>query len=705
MNKTTHSYTFLKVTMSIAILFLVAMLYWSTLLLEEDLKKLTSSIRILRQDIENLRSDTHKQTHLLLEGFSSQLTTTTRNEGRSAKYPHMDPNLPNLLEKDPFYKETLPQLLGANFPMNGMRHETRLGRPENFHPFNPFADAAHLIGLCSGSIAKMQFGKYETLTPFLALKLEAKPLAENKGFEYWVYLRDDIYWKPLKPEFFPRELQLAPHFLKKHKVTAADFKFYYDAIMNPNVESGRAMAIRDYLGDIEEFRIVDPLTFVVRWKQEPVYSAELGKEVLKVRYTAKGLTGGLQPLPQFIFQYFADGRKIIEEDDDPTAYQTNSVWAQNFSHHWAKNIIPSCGPWQFEGFNDEEIVFEKNPDFFEPYHVLVKNLTYTFKESLEGVWQDFKAGKTDMVTLAPNQLSEYEEFLKSPTYLEQKIQGLGIKEIEYVDKSYFYIGWNQATPFFADREVRRAMTMAIDRNRIISHNLNEMGVAVTGPFNLYSPAYDESIVSWPYDPDEAKRLLDLAGWIDRDGDGIRDKIVDGKLIPFRFTLSFYAKSYTAKVVSEYISTTLKEIGIDCRLNGMDVTDISRKFEDKSFDALYMGWSLPPPPEEPRQIWHSKMALTKGSSNAIGFSHAEADKIIETLEYEYDSDKRLTLYHRLHQIIHEEAPYTFLYSPKVKLLYREYVKNLFIPRDRQDLIPGANIGEPDSTIIYLEKSFQ
>ncbi len=710
MIKNSLGFTIFKFIATLLILFFLGMIYWSLILLEDDMKHLTTSFRDLKQEVEGMRIDTQKMRTSLGEISSNKahdLTSrSSSNEERSesiseAKYSHMDPKLPNLFEKDLFYKKTLPLILGDHFRPFGIRHEGRLGHPENFHPFNAFRDVGTMVNMCTGSIAEMQFGKYETLAPSLAIKMEAKPLASSpKAFEYWVFLRDDLFWQPLKEEHFPKDVQLDAHFLQKHKVTAYDFKFFYDAIMNPSVEAGRAFSLRSYYADIEEFRVIDPLTFVVRWKQEPIYDFELGKEVPKVRYSAKGLTGSLQPLAQFVFQYFADGKKIVEEDQDPMTYQTNSVWAQNFTNHWAKNVIPSCGPWQFGGSTDEGILFQRNSDYFDSNAVLVNGLNYTFKENLEGIWQDFKSGKSDMLTLSPSQLPEYEEFLKSPAYAYQRSEGLAIRELDYVDKSFFYIGWNQATPWFEEREVRKAMTLAIDRNRIIAHNLNEMGVAITGPFYRYSPAYDPSIEAWPYDPDEAKRILDHAGWIDRDGSGIRGKIIDGKQVPFRFTLTYYAKSFAAKVVSEYIATTLKEIGVECRLSGIDITDISRLFEDKSFDALYMGWALAAPPEEPRQIWHSSGSAVKGSSNAVSFKNKEADKIIEALEYEYDPEKRKALYHRFHSIIHHEQPYTFLYSPKVKLLYREYVKNLFIPRDRQDLIPEADVSEPDYKIIYI-----
>ena len=125
------------------------------------------------------------------------------------------------------------------------------------------------------------------------------------------------------------------------------------------------------------------------------------------------------------------------------------------------------------------------------------------------------------------------------------------------------------------------------------------------------------------------------------------------------------------------------------------------FEDKNFDALSMGWGLGTPPEDIKQLWSSAGAKEKGSSNAIGFSNKETDQIIDQLAYESDPEKRNELYHQFGAIFHEQAPYTLLYTPKVALLYREYVRNVFIPADRQDLIPGANIAQPDSSIYYLK----
>jgi len=675
------NFSFLKGIALFAIAALLGMVWWSSSLVEKDLK-------ILRAAVEELKSEgNHRSPNL---AHAAPIPLQTRR--------HIDPKYPNLLEEDPFYAHTLPALLKPSFQPKGVRREALIGHPEHLHPFNNFRDVSNMQQMCVSTVAQLKFGQYETMAPDLAIKIEARARKDFPSIvEYWVHLRENVFWAPLSKTHFPTNFELSSHFLKKHPVTAHDFKFYYDAVMNPSVSEPKAASLRTYFNDIEDFEVIDDLTFVVRWK------VHQEGEQLKTKYSALNLTGSLQPLARFVFQYLADGAKIVEDDSDPDTYRTNSVFAQNFAHHWAKNVIPSCGPFIFDGMNEEGIKFRRNPDHYNPYAVLVEAVHYSFKESFDAVWQDFKAGNLDLCHLSPNQLLEMESFLKSPEYKQQLADGLGIESIDYVDRCFYYLGWNMATDFFENARVRQAITMAIDRKRIIDQNLNQMAVAITGPFFCFSPSYDPRVSDWPYNPLESKRILEQEGWVDLNGDGVRDKIIDGKRVPFRFRLCYFVKSLSAKVIAEYIATSLKEIGIDCQIYGLDITDLSRQFDDKTFDAIFMGWKLGTPPDDPRQIWHSAGAREKGSSNAIGFAHPQIDKIIEALNYERSPQDRKKLYHQFHQIIRDEAPYTFLYTPKVRLLYRTRLKNLFIPRERQDLIPGADIPEPNVEVTYIEQS--
>lgn len=692
MNKEPTSLYIFRYILGVIAVFLLGMIYWSTTLLEEDLKMLRSDIAQVKSDIFSLRSDITK---LAVDCAKISAAASQSTQGEIKK-PENDNNL---LHEDPFYEITLPELLGRNFSPKGTRTMASIGKPNNLHPFSGWADVGAWYDLCNITLSKLQFGIYETMTPYMATKIEERINPETGTGEFWVFIRDDVFWQPLKQQWFPADLQLAPQFLEKHPVTAADFKFFYDAMMNPHVQEPGAVAGRTYFNAIEEFRIIDDHTFVVRWKAgNPPGNGNKPR----IKYLAKQLTGELKPLPSHVFQYFSNGKKIVEDDSDSNTYRINSVWAQNFTQHWAKNIIVSCGPWTFAGMTDQKISFTRNPDFFLPLEALSANIDIYFKNTPENVWQEFKANRLDSYRLQPNQQGEFQEFLKSPSYLAQAKAGAGINRLDYVARSYAYIGWNEAKPYFSSANVRKAMTLAIDRKRIVDQYLNGLGIETSGPFYRYSPAYDNSIVPFPFNPEEAKRILENEGWIDSRGNGIREKIIDGVRVPFSFSLTYFVKNPTTKGICEYIATTLKDIGVDCRLHGVDIADLAAAFEDKSFDALTMAWSLGTPPEDPRQLWHSSGAKEKGSSNGIGFANAEVDAIIDALDYEYDPAIRKTLYYRFDAIIHEQQPYTFLYTPKAAFVYREQLQNVFIPADRQDLVPGANIGEPDATIFWIKE---
>lgn len=715
------------------------MLYWSSELLERDVKYLTAYTEKMKEDLESSRVemqllknevvkiilDDQKNDQKLLEGIFHNAKNIERlesNPQRVSAYmpqsdnkpsaapisltfsdtetkdrPFIDPKLANLLTKDEFKSEILPSLLGQNFKATGVRRGATVGRPPDLHPFRNEATVQNLVDLCQSSLAQMHVGKYETMAPSFAIKIEERENEKTQEKEFWVHLRRGLTWQPLNPKNFPADFYLHPWFLKKHPVTAHDFKFYVDAVQNTAVES--AAPYRNYWGDIKEIEVKDKETFVVRWKGEKTQKG--GEEKLRVRYLAKSLTGSLKPLPCFVYKYFPDGRKIIEDDAAIDSYQTNSVWGQNFENHWAKGVIVSCGPWVFDSINDERVVFKRNKAFFDPLAVLVDSMEISFKSTPDSIWQDYKLGELDTYSLLPDQLVELEEFEQSSEYLQQKKQGMGIHRLDYLRRAYNYLGWNQATHYFADKKVRLAMTHAIDRKRIIEQNLNGMGMEISGPFFINSPSNDANILPHKFDQEKARALLEEAGWYDQDGDGIRDKMIEGKLVPFSFNLCYYVKNPVTKINCEYVATALKEIGVQCNLNGLDISDLSSKFSEKSFDAIYFGWALGSPPETPRQLWHSKGAKESGSSNAIGFSNQEADEIIDALDFEFDLAKRQELYHRFHQIIHEEAPYTFLYTSKTSFLYRDYLQNVFIPSQRQDLIPGANVAEPQSELFWIK----
>lgn len=660
--------TFLKIFLCLGALFFLAMMWWSYSEQEADI----NSIKISLEKIENkLKAPTH----------TAPVSVESKRVIPSSLKKVGDPAYPNLLEEDLYFADVLPKQLGDSFMPHGTLRSATIGKPDNLNPLSNWAQVRAWTGLCITSAARQKYGIFESLSPNMALKMEERA----EGAEFWFYLRNDVYWEPLNPAWFPVNAKLAPQFLEKHLVTAHDYKFYFDVFMNPSVSEAGALALRTIYEDIKEVEVIDDFTFVVRWKTP--------------KYVARLSSAAFTPLPRFVYQHFMDGEKIIENDSDPDTYRKNPIWALNFSKHWANNIIVSCGPWIFDGMTDKQIKFKRNPNYFFPLDALTEARETGIRFSSDTIWQDFKEEKLDTYELRPEQFLEFEQFLKSPLYNSQNSK---IEKLEFPAQIYTYLGWNQARPWFKSAKVRQALTMSIDRNRIVRQTLNDKGTVIHGTFLSSSNGFDPSIKPWLFDPIRAKQQLEEEGWYDSKGTGIIQKNIDGQETPFRFTLTYYVKNLTSKATVEYIATALEAVGIKVDLNGVDIADLTKVFEDKDFDALLMGWQLGSPPEELRQLWSSEEADKKGSSNAFDFRNKEADDIIEKLDYEKDIAKRTALYRRFDQIIHEEQPYTFLYSPITTLLYRSWMKNIFIPEKRQDLIPGANVLEPSLDVSWIDK---
>ncbi len=210
--------------------------------------------------------------------------------------------------------------------------------------------------------------------------------------------------------------------------------------------------------------------------------------------------------------------------------------------------------------------------------------------------------------------------------------------------------------------------MLLDRQTILDKLLFGLGIVVSGSSYVNSPDYDAQIAPYPYDPQEAVRLLEEAGWVDHDGDGVRDR--DG--IPFSFEFLIAAGSKFAEQLATIFQENLKRVGIQMEIRRLEWAVFIQKIQSRDFDACTLGWSLSWE-TDPYQIWHSSQRA--GGSNFVGFAHDEADRLIEGARQEFDSERRRRLYHRLHRILHEEQPYTFLFTTKALIAVHRRIENV------------------------------
>jgi peptide/nickel transport system substrate-binding protein len=230
-----------------------------------------------------------------------------------------------------------------------------------------------------------------------------------------------------------------------------------------------------------------------------------------------------------------------------------------------------------------------------------------------------------------------------------------VHRIKFFSPNYNWIGWNEERPWFADPRVRQAMNYAIDTEGIRKSYLFGLDRPTTCHFYLDSSACDRSLAPRSYDPARAAQLLDEAGWSERDGDGIRVK--DGQ--PFRFTFLMNADSVFLEKLTPYLQQELRKLGVQMEIRKVDWAHFVKLVDEHQFDATSLRWGNTDVVQDPYEIWHSSQ--TKDGSNFVSFKDPKADALIEQARAILDDARRNELYRKLGRLLHEEAPYTFLYS--------------------------------------------
>ncbi|HOM88930.1 MAG TPA: peptide-binding protein, partial [Spirochaetota bacterium] len=117
-----------------------------------------------------------------------------------------------------------------------------------------------------------------------------------------------------------------------------------------------------------------------------------------------------------------------------------------------------------------------------------------------------------------------------------------------------------------------------------------------------------------------------------------------------------------------------KVGIQMDINRYEWSVFVNKIDKRDFDAVTLGWSLSWE-GDPYQLWHS--SEVKAGSNFCYFINREADEIIEKARKEFDVNKRIALYRRFHEIIHDEQPYTFLYCTPALVAVSKRFTNVIV----------------------------
>jgi ABC-type transport system substrate-binding protein len=220
---------------------------------------------------------------------------------------------------------------------------------------------------------------------------------------------------------------------------------------------------------------------------------------------------------------------------------------------------------------------------------------------------------------------------------------------------------------FADRNLRRAVELCIDKERSIEA-ANDRAVPVYSPIPPGSWAYQPGLAK-PRDVDAARELIEASGW-KTGADGIYE--LDGRRLSAEVVIR--ADFMQPIAFLDRAALQVRECGIELRTRLVEFREALQMLStyphivpgtSEPFDAYLGGWGLAFDPDQ-FSYFHSSRASTDAgppgfTENYIGFSNAEVDRLLEAGVSTYDREERREIYRRLQRVLAEEQPYYFLWA--------------------------------------------
>lgn len=301
-----------------------------------------------------------------------------------------------------------------------------------------------------------------------------------------------------------------------------------------------------------------------------------------------------------------------------------------------------AGPFKFETYNPgEEIRFSSNEHYYkgEP-----EADAFIYRTTEGDSQQFFQTGELDYGTFSADQ----DNF--------DMLQSLEFADINlYTSSNYSYIAFNHESDIFKDANVRKAFNYGFDRQTYVDIRFQGFAQVANVPVSPVSWAHTDEIEGFPYDPEEAERLLEEAGWVEG-SDGIRER--DGE------KLRIYFFTTEASGASDVLVTRLQEdykrIGIDLQIEQMDFNALLARVDNGDHDLVSFSTTMQPDPHIGIQAFHSAHT----GNTFRGYENEEVDALIDAAVAVSDLDRRAESYHDLYEALEEDPPMILLNYNKV-----------------------------------------
>ncbi len=425
------------------------------------------------------------------------------------------------------------------------------------------------------------------------------------GLTFTFTLREGVKWHDGKP------------------LTAEDVKFSFDAIMDKDNKYNTATK-KPYLENIESCTVLAPNKIEFKAKKKYFGNFDV-------------VAGGIvRVLPKHLYE-------------NPSEEQEKIL----------NKTLVGTGPYKLVNWRKgNSLILERNKDWWgnSVYPDMFKfdSVKIRFIKDGSVALQRLEKGDLDFLALTP------EEYTKKTDSKKWEKEITKVKTENLEPKSYGFIGWNLKNPLFNNRDVRVALNMLIDRDKMIEKFTYGLSLPATGPWYQQSDYADPNVKPIPFDPKEALKTLRAQGWADTDGDQVLDKVIDGKKVAFKFTLLNPNKEFNKYLT--IFQEDAKKVGVVIDIKVIEWNTFISLLNERNFEAVILAWGGGAVDRDPKQIWHSS-SIENAGSNFISYRNARVDELIDAARSELDKPKRIEMMREVYREIAHDAPYAFLFNAK------------------------------------------
>jgi len=319
------------------------------------------------------------------------------------------------------------------------------------------------------------------------------------------------------------------------------------------------------------------------------------------------------------------------------------------------------GPYILKNITaDREIILVANDNYFKGRPHLDKFIAKPFADQ-NIMTQALMFNAIDMIVLVnPRDIPEVQgdkRFVLQP----------------YNALSYSFFGYNMRNPLLADKRVRQAFTYAVNRQEMLDSFFNGQGTIISGPFAPGSWAYNLEVQPFSFDAEKAKSLLKDAGFTPGP-DGYVQK--DGKKLSLTLKVPIEKESEAVKRVVLAFKNYLKNVGVDINVQFKEWQAWKEDvFLEHDFDIVFASWVFDDSADI-SSLFHSG-EIGPWKNNFISYSNPEVDSLINESKLTLDHEKRRTINRKLHAILADANPYTFLWTLTNYAGYHNKVRHVAI----------------------------